>query len=66
MFEFNMAVMEGMYTTRTVIVPVVLDILNKEDLHEDVYTFLKDYTVAYVRPENLSTVLTPYLIDRLK
>ena len=65
-FEFNMAVMEGIYTRRTVIVPVVLDILNKEDLHEDVYTFLKDYTVAYVRPENLSTVLTPYLIDRLK
>ena len=65
-FEFNMAVMEGIYTRRTVIVPVVLDILNKEDLHEDLYTFLKDYTVAYVRPENLSTVLTPYLIDRLK
>ena len=61
-----MAVMEGIYTRRTVIVPVVLEILNKEDLHEDVYTFLKDYTVAYVRPENLSTVLTPYLIDRLK
>ena len=65
-FEFNMAVMEGIYTRRCVIVPVVLDVLNKEDLNEDVYTFLKDYTVAYVRPENLRTVLIPYLIDRLK
>ena len=65
-FEFNMAAMEGIYTRRCVIIPVVLDVLNKEDLHEDVYTFLKDYTVAYVRPDNLRTVLTPYLIDRLK
>ena len=65
-FEFNMAAMEGIYTRRCVIVPVVLDVLNKEDLHEDVYTFLKDYTVAYVRPENLRTVLIPYLIDRIK
>ena len=66
-FEFNMAVMEGIYTRRRVIVPVLLDIiLNKEDLHEDVYTYLKNYSVPYVRPENLKTDLTPYLIDRLR
>ena len=48
------------------LVPVVLDVLGKQDLHEEVYAYLKCDIVPYVRPENMQRVLIPYLIDRIR
>ena len=62
-FEFNMAVMEGIYTKREVIVPVILETLNLKDLHEEVYAYLRSGPVARFTCETSFRGLIEYLSE---
>ena len=46
LFEFNMSVMEGIYTKREVVVPVMLETPNPEDFREEVIAFLRSGPIA--------------------
>lgn len=67
-FEFNMAAMEGIYTKRLVVIPVMLEALEPADLHEEVYTYLKSEPVPKIAciSERDKTILTEYLSERLR
>ena len=65
-FEFNMAVMEGIYTKRQVIIPVALETLNQRYLHEEVFTFLQQGPVASFTFGMNEGLLIDYLSDRVR
>ena len=52
-----MAVLAGIYTKRQVIIPVALENAEREDLHTEMYAYLRSGFVAYfsrdVRDEDL-------------
>ena len=65
-FEFNMAAMEGIYTKREVIVPIVVENLNPKDLHEEVYAYLRSGPVAKFTAETTFRGLIEYLTESVK
>ena len=65
-FEFNMAVMEGIYTKRQVTIPITLESIERDDLHEDVYTFLRSEPVPIYTWNNDEEVLLEYLCDKIR
>ena len=38
-FEFNMAVLEGIYTKRQVMIPVAFEEIERDDLHDEIFAF---------------------------
>ena len=66
-FEFNMAVLEGIYTKRQVIIPVALENVEREDLHTEIYAYLRSGSVSYfsrnVRAEDLFDFLCEKIRD---
>ena len=66
-FEFNMAVLEGIYTKRQVIIPVALENVEREDLHTEIYAYLRSGSVSYfsrnVRDEDLFDFLCEKIGD---
>ena len=65
-FEFNMAAMEGIYTKREVLVPVVLENLNLKDVHEEVYAYLRSGPVARFTSETSFRGLIEFLSESVK
>ena len=65
-FEFNMAAMEGIYTKREVLVPVVLENLNLKDVHEEVYAYLRSGPVARFSSETSFRGLIEFLSESVK
>ena len=65
-FEFNMAVMEGIYTKRNIVISVTFETLNPMDLHEEVFSFLNSEPVLKYTSDTDFTVLTEYLSDRVR
>ena len=65
-FEFNMAAMEGIYTKREVLVPVVLETLNLKDVHEEVYAYLRSGPVARFTSETSFRGLIEFLSESVK
>ena len=67
MFEFNVAVLEGIYTKRQVIIPVALENVEREDLHTEIYAYLRSGSVSYfsrnVRDEDLFDFLCEKIRD---
>ena len=66
-FEFNIAVLEGIYTKRQVIIPVALENVEREDLHTEIYAYLRSGSVSYfsrnVRDEDLFDFLCEKIRD---
>ena len=66
-FEFNVAVLEGIYTKRQVIIPVALENMERDDLHTEIYAYLKSGSVSYfsryVRNEDLFAFLCEKIRD---
>ena len=46
-FEFNVAVLEGIYTKRQVIIPVALENVERDDLHIEIYAYLNPGSVPF-------------------
>lgn len=65
-FEFNLAVMEGIYTKRQVVVPVTFETLYVKALHEDVYSFLYTEPVPRYKSDMDATALLEYLSDMIR
>ena len=47
-----MAVLEGIYTKRQVIIPVVLENIEREDLHTEIYAYLRSGSISYFFSSN--------------
>ena len=57
-FEFNISVLEGLYTKREVVIPVILDNLVAADLHDEVYTYLKsDIVPVFPKERNVADLI---------
>lgn len=63
LYEFNTAALEGIYTRRQVLIPVLLDSVNSKYLTADVFEFLKHQTVARYAFDTPERVLVDYLFD---
>lgn len=61
-----MAVIEGSYLKRSVVIPVTLASIDPEDLYEEIFTYLKSEPVPYVRGECVGKVLIDYLSERVR
>ena len=64
-FEFNTAVMEGIYTKRHVVIPVAFESLMCGEFHEEIVSFLKPEPVPRYNIEDDFTVLAKYLSDQV-
>ena len=62
--EFNISVLEGLYTKREVVIPVILDNLVAADLHEEVYTYLKSDIVPVFPKERDVSDLIEHLVEK--
>ena len=65
-FEFSMAVLEGIYTKRQVIIPVALQNVER-DLHTEIHAYLRSGSVSFfprnMRDEDLFDFLCEKIID---
>lgn len=64
-FEFNLAVIEGIYTKRQVVIPVTFETLRRSDLHDEVYAFLNAEPVPRYKPDMNRNNFIDYLCERL-
>ena len=65
-FEFNIAVMEGIYTKRQTVIPVLLETVNPENLHEEIYALLKTEQVPMYSNDMNPNLLIEYLSDIIR
>ena len=65
-FEFNIAVMEGIYTKRQVVIPVMMEPLNRNDLQEEVCALLTSELVPRYSRDTEQRVLLEYLCERIR
>ena len=65
-YEFNMAAMEGIYTKRQILVPVVIGSITKEDLSSDVYAFLQPQIVPQYLLTSPKHILIDYLAEAVR
>ena len=65
-FEFNMAVLEGIYTKRQVLIPVAFEQIGREDLHAEIYAFLSAGSVAYHTVNVTDEMFVDYLCDKIR
>lgn len=65
-FEFNMAVLEGIYTKRQVLIPVAFEQIGREHLHAEIYEFLRAGSVAYHTANVTDEMFVDYLCDKIR
>ena len=65
-FEFNQAVMEGIYTNRQVAIPVLFESLRREKVKEEIREFLRMEPVPKYSPELTDRAFIDYLYDRIR
>lgn len=66
LFEFNRAVMEGIYTRRQIMIPVAIDEISREHLSEEIFTFLNTSRVPYFSPKVTPAMFFSFIDNRLK
>ena len=64
-FEFNQAVMEGIYTNRQVAIPVSLESLCGEHVTEEIYAFLRMEPIHTYSPELSDREFINFLYERI-
>ena len=65
-FEFNMAVLEGIYTKRQVLIPVAFEQIGRDDLHDEIYAFLRAGSVGHHTANVTDEMLVDYLCDKIR
>ena len=65
-FEFNQAVMEGIYTNRQVAIPVLFESLRHENVKEEICEFLKMEPVHKYSPELSDRAFIDFLYERIR
>lgn len=65
-YEFNMAALEGIYTKRQVLVPIVIGTISENDLSSDVCAFLKPQTIPQYFVTSPESTLTDYLFEAVR
>ena len=65
-FEFNVAVLEGIYTKRQVIIPVALENVEREDLHTEIYAYLRSGSVSYFSRNLRDEDLFDFLCEKIR
>ena len=65
-FEFNQAVMEGIYTNRQVAIPVLFESLRSENVKEEISEFLKMEPVHKYSPELSYSAFIDFLYERIR
>ena len=64
-FEFNQAVMEGIYTNRQVAIPVLFERIGCDDVKEEMYAFLQMEPVHKYSPELSDRELINFSYERI-
>ena len=64
-FEFNMAVMEGIYTKRQMVIPITFETLLVTNFHEEIVSFLRSEPASRYTRDTKFSVLAEYLLDRV-
>lgn len=65
-FEFNIAVLEGIYTKRQVLIPVAFESLGREDLHAEVHAYLSSEPVSYYSRNVREVDLFYFLCEKIR
>ena len=65
-FEFNVAVLEGIYTKRQVIIPVALENMERDDLHTEIYAYLRSGSVSYFSRNVRNEDLFEFLCEKIR
>ena len=65
-FEFNQAVMEGIYTNRQVAIPILFESLRRENVKEEICEFLRMEPVHKHSPELSDRAFIDFLYDRIR
>ena len=65
-FEFNQAVMEGIYTNRQVAIPVLFESLRRDNVKEEICEFLKMEPVHKYSPELSDRAFIDFLYERIR
>ena len=64
-FEFNAAVLEGIYTKRHVVIPVAFETLMSDNFHEEILSVLKPEPIPRYYIDQDFTVLAGYLSEQV-
>lgn len=64
--EFNIAVMEGIYSKRQVVIPVLLESLNEREMHGEVYASLKSNIIPRYTSDISDRAFIDYLNCRIR
>ena len=65
-FEFNQAVMEGIYTNRQVAIPVLFESLRRDKVKEEIREFLRMEPVHKYSPELSDRAFIDFLYERIR
>ena len=65
-FEFNVAVLEGIYTKRQVIIPVALENMERDDLHTEIYAYLRSGSISYFSRNVRNEDLFEFLCEKIR
>ena len=65
-FEFNQAVMEGIYTNRQVAIPVLFESLRRDNMKEEICEFLQMEPVHKYSPKLSDRAFIDFLYERIR
>ena len=65
-FEFNQAVMEGIYTNRQVAIPVLFETLRREKVKDEICEFLRMEPVHRYSPDLRDNAFIDFLYDKIR
>ena len=65
-FEFNQAIMEGIYTNRQIAIPVLFESLNYDKVKEEIRAFLQMEPVHRYSPELRDKAFIDFLYERIR
>ena len=65
-FEFNISVLEGIYTKRQVIKPVAFEQIGREDVHDEIFAFLRAGEIGHHTANVTDEMLVDYLCDKIR
>ena len=65
-FEFNISVLEGIYTKRQVMIPVAFEEIGRDDLHDEIFAFLVAGEIGHHTANVTDEMLVDYLCDKIR
>ena len=65
-FEFNISVLEGIYTKIQVIIPVAFEQIGRANVHDEIFAFLRAGEIGHHTANVTDEMLVDYLCDRIR